>query len=39
MTLLIALMLNAVIEHQTGATFIHQGWICAIWVVHLLARQ
>ena len=35
MTLLIALMLNALFQHITGEPFCHPGWIVALWFVRL----
>lgn len=35
MTLLIALIANAIFEHLTGAKFIDTGWIVVIWIFHL----
>ena len=34
MTLLIALMLNALFQHITGEPFCHWGWIVALWIPH-----
>ena len=34
MTLLIALMLNALFQHMTGYPFRHWGWIVALWIPH-----
>ena len=35
MTLLIALIANAIFEHMTGEKFIDTGWIVVIWIFHL----
>lgn len=38
MTLLIALMANAIYAHEIGQPFIDTGWIVVIWIIHLLCR-
>lgn len=38
MTLLIALIANAIHAHLIGYQFIGTGWIVLIWVLHLIAR-
>lgn len=39
MTLLIALIANAIHAHLLGFQLIGTGWIVLVWIIHLIVRQ
>lgn len=39
MTLLIALIANAIHAHLLGYQFIGTGWIVLLWITHLIVRS